>query len=261
MDNRRDFIKKAALLTGAAGLANFLPMSIQKAMAINAEPGSTYMDAEHVVILMQENRSFDHTFGTMKGVRGYNDPRAIDLPNKNKVWLQSNAKGETYAPFHLDIKNTKATWMHSLPHSWRNQVNARNEGKYDKWLDNKRNSEPEYANMPLTLGYHTRADIPFYYALADAFTVCDQNFCSALAGTTANRLFLWSAAIRANASEAARVLNEETYYDREATWRAFPDRLEEAGVSWNIYQNEVSFDSGLDAERSPWLGGFTDNAI
>src|SRR6201996_314229 len=147
MDNRRDFIKKAALLTGAVSLTNVLPASIQKAMAINAESGSTYLDAEHIVILMQENRSFDHCFGTLKGVRGYNDPRAIDLPNKNKVWLQSNSKGETYAPFRLDIHNTRSTWMSSLPHSWRNQVNARNDGKFDQWLVEKKNSIKEYSEM------------------------------------------------------------------------------------------------------------------
>jgi len=90
MDSRRDFIKKAALLAGAAGL----PASIQKALAIDAPVGSTYMDAEHVVILMQENRSFDHCFGTLKGVRGFNDPRAIDLPNKNKVWLHPIRKAK-----------------------------------------------------------------------------------------------------------------------------------------------------------------------
>src|ERR1700753_3414280 len=144
-DSRRDFIKKAALLTGAAGLSTVLPESIQKALAINAAPGSTYMDAEHIVLLMQENRSFDHCFGTLRGVRGYNDPRAIDLPNHNKVWLQSNREGETYAPFRLNIKDTKATWMHSLPHSWSNQVNARNDGKYDQWLNVKRNSIAEYS--------------------------------------------------------------------------------------------------------------------
>src|ERR1700694_6331606 len=98
MDTRRDFIKKAALLTGAAGLSGILPVSIQKAMAINPAPGSTYMDAEHIVILMQENRSFDHCFGTLKGVRGFNDPRAITLPDKNPVWLQTNEAGKTYAP-------------------------------------------------------------------------------------------------------------------------------------------------------------------
>src|ERR1700710_978899 len=153
-DSRRDFLKKAALLAGATGFANIIPASIQKAMAINAAPGSTYMDAEHIVILMQENRSFDHTYGTLKGVRGFNDPRAIDLPNKNKVWLQSNKAGETYAPFRLDIKGTKATWMHSLPHTWTNQVDARNHGKHDRWLDAKPSGNKDYAGMPLTMGYY-----------------------------------------------------------------------------------------------------------
>ncbi|MCP6756204.1 phospholipase C, phosphocholine-specific, partial [Klebsiella pneumoniae] len=83
-----------------------LPASVQKALSINPEPGTTWQDAEHVVLLMQENRSFDHCFGTLQGVRGFNDPRAITLPNKNKVWLQSNAKGETYTPFRLNIKDT-----------------------------------------------------------------------------------------------------------------------------------------------------------
>src|SRR5688572_29978699 len=82
MDTRRDFIKKAALLSGA-GMWTALQGSIEKAQAIAPEPGSTFLDAEHVVILMQENRSFDHAFGTLRGVRGYNDPRAITLPNGN----------------------------------------------------------------------------------------------------------------------------------------------------------------------------------
>src|ERR1700690_2198319 len=99
MDSRREFIKKAALLTGAAGLSGVLPGSIQKALAINPAPGSTYLDAEHIVILMQENRSFDHAFGSLRGVRGFNDPRAVTLPNRNPVWLQTNAAGETSAPF------------------------------------------------------------------------------------------------------------------------------------------------------------------
>lgn len=262
MDNRRDFIKKAALLTGAAGLSGILPASIQKAMAINPPPGSTYMDAEHIVILMQENRSFDHCFGTLKGVRGYNDPRAIDLPNKNKVWLQSNKKGETYAPFHLDIKQTKSTWMDSLPHSWRNQVNARNDGKFDKWLDNKRNSNKEYADMPLTLGYHTREDIPFYYALADAFTVCDQNFCSALTGTNPNRLYFWTGTVREeqNENSKANVWNDDMDYGT-LKWATFPERLEDNGISWKCYQNEVAIDTGFEGEEDPWLSNFQDNPL
>ncbi|MDO7742322.1 MAG: twin-arginine translocation signal domain-containing protein, partial [Pedobacter sp.] len=130
MDSRRDFIKKAALLSGGAAIINTLPPVIQKAMAIDPAVGSTFYDAEHIVFLMQENRSFDHELGTLQGVRGFNDPRAIDLPNKNKVWLQTNKEGETYAPFHLDIKETKIAWMGSIPHNWTDQTDARNGGKY-----------------------------------------------------------------------------------------------------------------------------------
>jgi phospholipase C len=262
MDNRRDFIKKAALLAGATGLATILPESIQKALAINAPEGSTYMDAEHIVLLMQENRSFDHCFGTLKGVRGYNDPRAIELPNRNKVWLQSNAAGQTYAPFRLDIKNTRSTWMDSLPHSWANQVNARNDGKFDKWLESKRSSTKEYADMPLTLGYHTREDIPFYYALADAFTVCDQNFCSALTGTNPNRLYFWTGTVREHQDEnsLAHVWNDDMDYGT-LKWKTFPERLEENGVSWKCYQNEMSIDVGFEGEQDPWLSNFQDNPL
>ncbi len=138
MDSRREFLKKAALLSGGAGVFGKLPASIQKALLIDPPPGTTWLDAEHVVLLMQENRSFDHTFGSLQGVRGFNDPRAISLPNQNPVWLQTNAAGETYAPFRMNIKDTKATWMHSLPHSWTNQTDARNNGKYDQWLEAKK---------------------------------------------------------------------------------------------------------------------------
>src|SRR5690606_29120946 len=151
-ENRRDFIKKSALLTGAAGLSTVLPQSIQRAFAIDPAVGSTYLDAEHVVMLMLENRSFDHCFGTLKGVRGFNDPRAFTLPNGNPVWLQSNAAGHTYAPFRLNIHDTKSTWMGVLPHSRHDQVDAYNNGRHDKWLDSKRSSNKKYAEMPLTLG-------------------------------------------------------------------------------------------------------------
>jgi len=261
MNSRRDFLKKAALLS--TGLTGILPDSIQKAYAIAPAPGSTYLDAEHVVILMQENRSFDHTFGTLRGVRGFHDPRALELPNKNKVWLQTNARHETYAPFRLNLKDTKATWMSSLPHSWENQVDARNGGHMDGWLEAKKSGRKAYADLPLTLGYYTREDLPFYYALADAFTVCDQNFCSSLTGTTPNRLFFWTGTLRDPRDPAApaNVRNENVDYDAEADWTTFPERLEKEGIPWKIYQNEISLSTGLGDEEEGWLSNFTDNPI
>src|SRR6185436_18505211 len=209
MPTRRAFLQQAAILSSAAAWPGAFPAAIAKAMTIDPKPGSTYLDAEHVVILMQENRSFDHAFGTLKGVRGFNDPRAITLPNGNPVWVQTNRRGESYVPFRLNIKDSNATWLGSLPHGRTDQVDARNGGRYDRWLDVKRLGDG-YADMPFTLGHYTRDDIPFYYALADAFTICDQNFCSALTGTTPNRLHLWTGTVRAkqSADSWAHNLNE-----------------------------------------------------
>ncbi len=245
-------------MSGGAGLAANLLQAIQRASAIDPQQGSTFRDAEHVVILMQENRSFDHCFGTLRGVRGFNDPRAVTLPNKNPVWLQSNAAGETSAPFRLNIKETKATWIGSLPHSWRDQTDARNHGDHDKWLDSKPSGRKECAGMPLTMGYYTREDIPFYYALADAFTVCDQHFCSSLTGTTPNRLYLWSGTIRDE--QEAKVRNSDVSYELPVHWTSFPERLEDAGVSWKIYQNEITA-AGLEGDYDQWLGNFSDSPI
>ncbi|WP_238381885.1 alkaline phosphatase family protein [Mucilaginibacter pedocola] len=196
MNSRRDFLKKAALLSGGAAVVNMLPPVIQRAMAINPAVGSTFYDAEHIVFLMQENRSFDHQLGMLQGVRGFNDPRAINLPDKNKVWLQTTKGGDTYGPSRLNVKDTKIAWMGSLPHGWTDQTDAMNGGKYDKWLHVKMARSKAYSEMPLTLGYGEREDFPFYYSLADAFTVCDQNFCSSITGTHSNRHYWMTGTVR-----------------------------------------------------------------
>lgn len=260
MDNRREFLKKTLLLSGAAGIAT-LPSSILKALSIDPDSGSTYLDAEHIVLLMQENRSFDHALGTLRGVRGYNDPRAITLPNKNKVWLQTNAKGETYAPFRLDIKDSKITWMGSLPHSRKSQTGARNDGRYDNWLEAKKSGNDEYSDMPLTMGYYTREDIPFYYAMADSFTVCDQHFCASLTPTDPNRLYFLSGTVRAKLEEDSRAFIDNDDIEKGVEWRTFPELLEQHDVSWKIYQNELSVEGGFTEEEDAWLSNFGDNSL
>src|SRR5215471_2297780 len=262
MTSRRDFLKCAAL-AGAAGLRPALLESIQKAAVIDPEVGTSYLDAEHIVILMQENRSFDHCFGSLQGVRGFNDPRAITLPNGNRVWLQTNDEGETYRPFNLNMRGTNATGTGSLPHTWTDQLDARNGGKHDRWLSSKKSEKPEYSEVPLTLGFYSREDLPFYYALADAFTICDQNFCSSLTGTTPNRLHLWTGTIRdpQNRKLPARTRNEDLDYGVPAQWTTFPERLEDNGLSWKIYQNELSVGVGFDDEEDAWLANFGDNPM
>jgi len=262
MDTRREFIKKTILLSGATGFSSILPSSIQRALAINPEVGSTYLDAEHVVILMQENRSFDHCFGSLQGVRGFNDPRAIKLPNGNPVWLQSDASGSTYAPFRLNIKETKATWMGALPHSRHSQVDAYNGGKYDNWLQAKRLNNKEYAHMPLTLGYYDREDLPFNYAMADAFTICDHNFSSAMTSTTPNRSFFWTGKITntENGIPKANIRNED-FRAGKHTWKTFPELLEENDIPWRFYQNDITCGGGFSNDERSWLANFGCNNL
>ena len=263
MDTRRDFLKKAILLSGATGLSSMLPESIVRAMAIDPEKGSTYLDAEHIVILMQENRSFDHCFGTLQGVRGFNDPRAINLPDKNLVWMQTNEAGETYSPFRFDIRNTKATWMGSTPHSRESQVDAWNDGKYDNWLPAKRVRDQRYTNIPLTMGYYTREDIPFYYAMADAFTVCDQNFCSAMTSTNPNRLFLWTGTVKEQQTADSKAIMRNLNDDRWGVLQfdTFPERLETNGISWKFYQNAIDCGGGFTGDERAWLSNFGCNPL
>ncbi|MGG7440953.1 phosphocholine-specific phospholipase C [Chryseobacterium arthrosphaerae] len=263
--NRREFLEKSSILLAGLGTSSVLHPSILKAFAIEPAAQSTFYDAEHVVILMQENRSFDHAFGALKGVRGFLDKRAFIKPDGHSVFFQKDNTGKYAAPARLDLRNTKSTWMSSLPHSWENQQNALNKGKYDQWLQAKASGNKDYKNIPLTLGYYNREDLPFYYQLADAFTIFDQYFCSSLTGTTPNRLFLWSGTLRAqqNGKVKANVVNENIDYDkaRQAKWKSFPEILEEQNVSWRIYQNEISLPKGMSGEQEAWLSNFTDNPI
>ncbi len=262
MDTRREFLRKAIMLSGASGLVNVMPSAIQKAMAIDPAPGSTYLDAEHVVILMQENRSFDHAFGSLSGVRGFNDPRAVILPDKKPVWFQTDSSGNTYAPFRLNIKDSKSTWTGDLPHSRASQVDAYNSGRYDNWLPSKKSNNQKYASMPLTLGHYTREDLPFNYAMADAFTICDQNFCSAMTSTTPNRSYFWTGKIMSTVDDLpkANIRNEDYSYAKQ-TWKTFPELLEENGISWGFYQNELSSVGGFQGQERSWLGNFGCNLL
>ena len=262
MESRRAFIKKSLLLSGAAGLSTMFPASIQRAFAIDPKAGSTFLDAEHIVILMQENRSFDHCFGTLQGVRGFNDPRAITLPNKKPVWMQTDAAGATYTPFRLNIKDSKVTWIGSLPHSRASQVDAYNNGKFDQWLLSKKSGDKKYADMPLTLGHYIREDLPFNYAMADAFTICDQSFCSAMTSTTPNRAFFWTGKTSYEENRLTKVnIRNDDFDHAKLPWQTFPELLEDNGISWGFYQNELDCGGGFKGEERAWLSNFGCNNL
>jgi len=259
-ETRREFLKKLTVLAGATGMGTAIPPAIQRALAIDPIPGSTFLDAEHIVILMQENRSFDHALGTLKGVRGFNDPRYVPLPDGNPVWFQSDHKGHTYAPFRLNLRETKATWMGAVPHSRPSQVDAYNGGTHDNWIEaKKRGRDDDY--IPLTMGFYNREDIPFNYALADAFTVCDQNFCSGMTSTWPNRFFFWTGTVREAPTPTSKVWIRNDLPRGEGRWTTFPERLEKVGIHWKVYQNDVTCGGGFEGDERSWLANFGCNPL
>lgn len=93
-------------------------------------------DIEHVVLLMQENRSFDHYFGTLSGVRGFADPDALTLDTGRSVFYQPDAENPKgyLLPFRLDTRTSSAQAIPSTSHAWSVQHDAWNGGRMDRWL-------------------------------------------------------------------------------------------------------------------------------
>ena len=219
--DRRTFLQ---LLISSAVSTTF-PASISRALSIPANNRTgTIADVEHIVIMMQENRSFDHYFGTLRGVRGYGDPRTISLPDGNPVWCQPH--GDSYLlPFHPGAPNLGLQFIEDLPHDWTTTHGAWNEGKYDHWVPNKGTT---------SMAHLVRSDIPFHYALADAFTICDAYHCSLMGPTDPNRYYMWTGWVGNDGKRGGPVVdNAEAGYD----WSTYPELLQRAGVSWKIYQD------------------------
>ena len=204
---------------------------------------------------MQENRSFDHYFGTLRGVRGFGDPRAVKLPSGKSVWHQPDANNPDgyLLPFRPDKNNLGLTFLEDTPHDWVGTHAAWNNGAYDHWVPNKGTT---------SMAYLTRNDIPYHYALADAFTVCDAYHCSLLGPTDPNRYHMWTGWVGNDGNGEGPVIdNSESGYG----WSTYPERLEKAGVSWKIYQD---IGEGLDAADfwgwtgdRPYIGNYGDNSL
>lgn len=230
--NRRDFILNSTkTLFGATALASF-PLSIQKALAIdaNVETG-TIQDVKHVVILTQENRSFDNYFGTFKGVRGFGDRFGIPLSDDRKVWEQYDKSKNKILPYHLDSSIGNAQRVSGTPHAWKDGQAAWDCGRMGNWVEHK---------QPQSMGYYKKVEVDFQFALADAFTLCDAYHCSMHTGTNPNRKFIWTGTNGPTGAGVASVVNEFDSIGASTVgydWKTYPERLQAAGVSWKVYQN------------------------
>jgi len=244
--NRRKFISMSA----GAGIATALwgPL-LERALAVEAHNASrSIKDVEHIVILMQENRSFDHYFGTMKGVRGFGDRFPVPLKGGQRAFYQSDGK-KIVPPYRAHGKTSNAALVTGTPHNFSDMQAAWNQGKYGFW--------PLF-KTPFSMAYYTREELPFQYAMAESFTICDAYHCSIATGTDPNRIVFFSGSNFDPEKRAAGINctdeNSEpvnlrcwikgalpepgyTYKGSAFNWPTIPDVLEKEGVSWRIYQD------------------------
>ncbi|MFD7985140.1 phosphocholine-specific phospholipase C [Kitasatospora indigofera] len=228
---RRNLLRAGALASGFA----VLPPNLRNALALEAPAGGLGA-IEHVVILMQENRSFDHYYGTLRGVRGFNDPTAITLPDGSPVFRQPNGAGYVL-PYRIGDQ-----FLAGTAHDWGSGHAAWNKGRYDQWVPQK---------SVRTMAHFDRAALPFYHALADAFTICDAYHCSELGPTNPNRLYLWSGKLGYEpGSTTQRAVGNAAWQNpghTGYTWTSYAERLESAGRSWKTYQEWDNYgDNSLD---------------
>ena len=217
---------------GVSMAATLLPVWVRHAFATPpTAPTGTIDDVQHIVIFTQENRSFDHYFGKLRGVRGFNDRMAIRLPNGDPVWKQPTSTSYIL-PFHTSTATTSATCAKAPSMSYLTDIAMWNKGLCNAW---------NTARQPgLGMSYFSRDDLRFYYALADAFTICDQYYASTFTQTNPNRLHLFSGSSGLSVGFDPALDNAEP--TQGFNWQTVAEMLETAGVSWRVYQQPDNFD-------------------
>jgi len=234
---RRRLLRTAAQAASLTAASALMPPNVQKLLAAGTRGPASLDQVKHVVLLMQENRSFDHYFGTLSGVRGFGDPGALTLSTGRSVFHQPDALSpEGYLlPFHLDSLSTNAQAMPSTSHAWAVQHQAWNGGRMDQWLPAHRAADGE--NGPYTMGYFKREDIPFHYALAEAFTICDAYHCSVMGPTRPNRLYWMTGMNDPEGRQGGPITKNADITEGSLSWTTYAERLEAAGISWKVYQH------------------------
>ena len=254
--SRRRFIRLGGTAAGvaiAAGAGTQIGGIARATRAAAAtKPGhltGTIRDLKHVVILMQENRSFDHYFGSLRGVRGFADKQALTYQNGTTIFQQPDPARTDLGfllPFHMDSTKVNAQNARDLDHSWVGDHSARNNGQWNNYVA---------AKTEQTMGYFTRADLPFQYAVADAFTICDGYHQAILAPTSPNRMYFWTG------TSGGFITNPDDYiavFSGSNSITTYPELLQKAGISWQVYTNhEVGDGGGINA----WVGDFGDNPL
>jgi phospholipase C len=250
--SRRRFLQLGGAAAGVAvagtQIGGIARATRAAAAARPAHLTGTIRDLRHVVILMQENRSFDHYFGSLKGVRGFADKQALRYPDGTTIFQQPDPARTDLGyllPFRMDSAKVNAQNARDLDHSWVGDHSSRNSGLWNNYVP---------AKTEQTMGYFTRSDLPFQYALADAFTICDGYHQAILAPTSPNRMYFWTG------TSSGFITNPDDYVSdfTAGAVTTYPELLQKAGLTWQVYTNhEVGDGGGNDA----WVGDFGDNPL
>jgi phospholipase C len=220
-------------LGGCGGGASGSPVSTPPPTAAC----SKLTDIQHVVIFIQENRSFDHYFGSYRGVRGFSDQSmAFQQPDPSNT---TNPPIGTLLPFHLDTTKTNAACTHDITHEWVPQHQSWNNGAMNGFVTSRLAINSNDA--VLSMGYYNRADLPYYYALADAFTICDNYFCSVIGPTHPNRLYTMAASLDPDGLNGGPVLQtiivNAGAFNGKLTYTTMPEQLQTRGITWKVYSS------------------------
>jgi phospholipase C len=200
---------------------------------------------KHVIIFMQENRPFDHYFGMMKGVRGFNDRTPIMLSSGRDAFFQpvDEADDSKYMlPFRTIANETNAMCMPAPDMSYPTDTGIWNEGRFDRW-NTVRN--PGYG-----MAYFTREDLPYYYELFENFAIGDHYYQSSFTQTIPNRLYLFSGSNGLSAGYPAVVDNTQPHPGYN--WTTVGETLLASNISWRVYQQHDNFDDNGFA----WFASF-----
>jgi len=211
-------------------------------------------DIEHVVLFMQENRAFDHYFGTMAGVRGFSDPN-VQINSGRSVWYQDVVQNQTVPtdyllPWYLnylggDFLNATQCML-AGSNGWNPNHAALDGDLNDHWATN---------NTPWSWAHFRRSDIPVQYAIADGWTIGDMYQESVIAATNPNRVTWVSGSINVpgspqNPNQGGVYIDNNEVPGCEApglncyplSWKTTPEFYQDAGVTWQIYQDTDNFD-------------------
>lgn len=253
---RRDLLKVGAAAGAAGMMGRLIPGCSAVRNAVNSATGSNacgnITDIDHVVILIQENRSFDHYFGSYKGVNGFSaQSAAFQQPYAANT---SVPPAGVLLPFRLDTTKLNAACTHDITHDWVPQHQSWNNGAMDGFVMSRLAIDANDA--VLTMGYYTRADLPFYYGVADAFTLCDNYFCSVIGPTDPNRLYTMAASLDPDGTQGGPVLQTliatRSAFFGKLTYTTMPEQLQARGISWKVYGSP---------DQNILNGTFSDNVL